>query len=205
MLSIRISGLFLAAAALTACQTVEITAPPQAQPVASGGTLQFISEPANAWQKEAFGPLADLVGKTFYGTPFGGGDEVQPDIQSWSWAVGGWAISIRHALADGSYGGETLVYRDNGADALAYVYVTSAGFATDGSFSLKADGSWVAEEEVTGHPSITKVRSTGQMMPDGELRTSSEYYEDGEWVSGHGFVYRETIDQFPLLNGPAAG
>ncbi len=176
--------------------TAACASPAERTPVESAGV-----EPS-AWQQANFGPLVELVGKTFVGrTP--GEDQSGGDVQRWDWALGGAGLSISHALSDGSYGGETLVYRDGETDALVYVYVTNAGFRTEGSFDIGADGSWTAEEAVTGHPSITLVRSTGRMREDGVLVSSSQYLDNGEWVDGHTFEYREAAEGVqPTLDPP---
>ena len=59
-------------------------------------------------QIEAFGSLANFVGMTMTGAPTANSGEQLTDVQSWEWALGGKAILIRHALADGSYGGKHL-------------------------------------------------------------------------------------------------
>lgn len=170
---------------------------------ATASTLRerVVAEPT-AWQTETFGSLTRFVGRTFRGEPLEASSEANADIQSWDWALGGAGLSIRHALEDGSYGGETLIYHDNAADALAYVYVTNAGFRTEGIFLLEEDGSWQAEEDVSGHDTITKVRSTGRERLDGTLLSTSEYFKDGTWTPGHEFLYREVFDMSPDLKTP---
>lgn len=108
------------------------------------------------WQKARFGRLADLVGQTYKSEPGAPGSEEPSDIATWDWALGGQAISSVHALADGSYGGESLIYHDNATGGLAYVYVTTAGFRTEGTYQLNEDGSWVAEEDVIGQRASRK-------------------------------------------------
>ena len=157
---------------------------------------------ATAWQTETFGRLTRFVGRTFRGEPTGEGADTVADIQSWDWALGGAGLSIVHALEDGSYGGETLIYQDGESDDLVYVYVTNAGFRTEGSFVLNEDGSWSAEEAVTGHDTITRVRSTGEERSDGTLLMISEYLSDGDWTPGHRFIYREVFGVEPTLNVP---
>ncbi|MEM6898856.1 MAG: hypothetical protein AAF583_03670 [Pseudomonadota bacterium] len=157
---------------------------------------------ATGWQKDTFGRLVELVGHTYRGEPLEGNSEANADIQSWNWAIGGAALSINHALEDRSYGGETLIYLDSQTDALAYVYVTNAGFRTEGTFQLTEGGGWVAEEEVTGHPSITKVRSIASRRSDGSLMSVSEYFQNGEWTPGNQFLYREVFDIKPELDIP---
>ncbi|MEM7005074.1 MAG: hypothetical protein AAF498_04280 [Pseudomonadota bacterium] len=157
---------------------------------------------ATKWQKDTFGRLVELVGQTYRGEPLEGSSEAVADIQSWNWAIGGAGLSINHALEDRSYGGETLIYLDSETNALAYVYVTNAGFRTEGTFQLTEGGGWIAEEEVTGHPSITKVRSTGSRRSDGSLMSVSEYFQNGEWTPGNQFLYREVFDTQPELDVP---
>lgn len=156
----------------------------------------------SAWQRETFGALADLPGKTYRGEPDEGSDEPRVDIQAWEWAIGGAAISVTHALEDGSYGGETLIYADTAAEALAYVYVTNAGFRTEGTFDVADDGAWTASEDVLGHETITKVRSMGRIEPDGTMSVRSELLENGDWRPAHAFVYRET-DARPVIKPPS--
>lgn len=149
-------------------------------------------------QRADFGTLADFVGKTLTGSPSAGSSEQFTDVQTWEWTLGGKAILIRHALADGSYGGHTYVYKDQASEMLKYVYVTNSGFHTVGDMS-STDTGWVAEEAVSGHDGITRVRSTSTLHEDGSTTMTSEYLKDGEWVDGHGFEYTETNDPLPAL------
>ncbi|MEM7493766.1 MAG: hypothetical protein AAF296_10310, partial [Pseudomonadota bacterium] len=157
-----------------------------------------IQEP-NALQVETFGALADLVGSRLRGTPEDGSTERAADIQQWEWALGGTAILIRHALEDGSYGGDTYVYKDAASGDLTYVYITNAGFRTEGVIELNDDASYTAEEDVASHATITKVRSTSVINGDGSTNMSSQYFDDGEWVTGHAFTYVPTDAPLPRL------
>ncbi|MEM9667790.1 MAG: hypothetical protein AAF950_02620 [Pseudomonadota bacterium] len=192
--------------AATACSswgtlnTAEVL-PPEAQPLGTAESAATRGRPTK-WQKQTFGKLVKLVGHTYRGEPLEGSTEATADIQSWDWALGGAGLSIRHALEDRSYGGETLVYYDKATDGLAYVYVTNAGFRTEGVFEIAEDGSWMAEEDVKGHASIIKVRSKGQLRSDGSLLTASEYYQDDAWTAGNSFLYREVLNMSPVLDIP---
>ncbi len=157
------------------------------------------SGPATAEQRETFGPLADLVGKRFKSAPADGSKAENPDIQSWSWALGRSAILIRHALADGSYGGDTYVYKDADTGKLFYVYITNAGFRTGGVMTVNEDGSFTAEEDVQGHPTITKVRATSVLLDDGSSTMNSEYFDAGEWTAGRAVIYSPTDESLPRL------
>lgn len=154
------------------------------------------------WQKARFGRLAELVGQTYKSEPAEADSAEPSDITTWDWALGGQAISSVHALEDGSYGGESLIYFDNETGGLAYVYVTTAGFRTEGTYRLNEDGSWVAEEDVIGHESITKVRSSGRLRADGVLAGSSEYFRNGEWVPGRNALYRPVTGIAPAFADP---
>ena len=150
----------------------------------------------------SFGPLADLAGTRWRGEP-GEADREhgQPaDYSEWSWDLGGSVLVNRHVLEDGSYGGVTYIQKTRTPGVLDYVYITSAGFRTTGSFTLNEDGSWTAEEEVHGLPHILKVRSTGRMNADGTMSSVSEFLgDDGEWGPGHTFVYTRTDAPLPEL------
>jgi len=170
---------------------------------AEGGpkALSTIAEkpaPPSEKQVEEFGSLTNYIGMTFKGSPSGDSTEAFVDIQKWEWGLDGNTILIRHALEDGSYGGDTHVYKDAKTGKLTYVYITSAGYHTVGEM-IPNDGGWVAEEEVTGHETITRVRSTSVVDADGVWTMNAEYLKSGEWVPGHEFKYEETDTPLPIL------
>ncbi|WP_339797636.1 hypothetical protein [uncultured Hyphomonas sp.] len=148
-----------------------------------------------------FGMLADLVGTRWYGEPSqADAERGQPaDYSEWNWDLGGSVLVNRHVLADGSYGGLTYVQKNQKSEKLDYVYITSAGFRTSGSFTLNEDNSWTAYEEVTGLSDIIGVRSTGRMTEDGALVSESEFETRDGWVPGHTFRYEPTSDTMPNL------
>jgi len=152
-------------------------------------------------RRPVFGPLTDFVGKSFRGIP-GGDADAKADIQKWSWALGGAAIKISHAIEDGSYGGDTYVYKDAATSDLVYVYITNAGFRTEGTITLNQDGSYTADEAVTGHPTITMVRSTSRLNADGSSSMTSEMLENDEWRPGQSFTYQPTSQPLPVLKAP---
>jgi len=76
-------------------------------------------------------------------------------------------------------------------ESLVFFYFTTAGFYTQGTFSIE-DGQFTSHEYVTGNESgITEVKATGKILPDGRLHSKAEYYKKGEWVDGHEFYYSE--------------
>ena len=168
----------------------------EALPVSTGAPV--IEESAFA---KDFGMLADLAGTRWYGEP-GEADKQhgQPaDYSEWYWDLGGAVLVNRHVLADGSYGGVTYVQKNQASGKLDYVYITSAGFRTSGSFTLNKDDSWTAYEEVTGLADIIGVRSTGRLTEDGALVSVSEFETQDGWKPGHEFRYEPTSGPMPDL------
>jgi hypothetical protein len=189
-LTIRIAGLAMASL-LAAC----VCLPPPAPAAASAPT---------AAQTATFGPMAALAGKTWQSEAAGGGEAGPADISHWGWDLGGRVLVSRHALADGSYGGVTHVYENGQTGSLDYVYVTSGGFHTTGSFALAGDGSWTADEAVAGHATISRVRSTGRILPDGRMTMTSEYFAGGAWSPGRDVVYVPVEVDVPEITGQLA-
>lgn len=175
---------------LAACACFPVHAPVNAAP--------------SSLQAGTFGALSGLVGKTWRSAPAGAGETGPADLSRWSWDLGGRVLVNRHALEDGSYGGVTHVYENGQTGALDYVYVTSAGFHTTGSFELGDDGSWTAEEAVTGHDTITRVRSTGRLTADGQITMTSGYFAKGEWSPGRNVVYVPVNAKIPEITGQLA-
>ncbi len=157
---------------------------------------------ATAAQREEFGVLADLVGRTFRGEPTDASAGNIADIQLWLWSDDGEALIIKHRLEDGSYGGDSIVTKNSETGKLSYIYNTNAGFSTQGDFVLDDKGHWEAVEDVSGQSDITKVRSRGYIREDGALISSSEYLKNGEWVPGNSFVYHESLQDLPKLKTP---
>lgn len=160
--------------------------------------FDMTSGPTEA-QTETFGTLTQYIGNAYKGISNGDGEEPITDFQYWSWALGGTAILIEHVIADGSYGGDTYVYKDAKSGKLVYVYITNAGYRSEGEIQLLADGGFAAEETVTGHDTITRVRSTSIPKEDGTTVMTSQYLDAGTWVPGAGFTYSKTDEPLPVL------
>ncbi|MCC7373885.1 MAG: hypothetical protein IT581_04455 [Verrucomicrobiales bacterium] len=137
--------------------------------------------------------LRPFLGKTWRGefknsTP----EKPQIDISRWERALNGQAIRILHSINNGVYGGETLVVWDAAKKQIVYYYFTTAGFYTTGVMTL--EGTKVTSRElVTGTADgVTEVKATTELKEDGTMHTESQYLKKGEWVPGHGAIYRET-------------
>jgi len=132
------------------------------------------------------------LGKTWRGE-FKGSTPEKPmiDISHWERALNGQAVRILHSVNNGEYGGESIIVWDEGQKSLVYYYFTTAGFYTSGSMTF-ADGKIVSLEKVSGHEGgITEVRSTGEILADGKLRSKAQFLKEGQWIDGHEIIYTE--------------
>lgn len=137
-------------------------------------------------------PFRPFIGKTWKGT--GPGQEpgsTMTDVARWERALNGQAIRTLHSVNDGTYGGESLIFWDRETKSLTFYYFTTAGFYTHGTMTF--DGAkCVGREVVSGNENgITEVRSTTEILPDGKMKTTSEYLQKDKWVPGHSFLYAE--------------
>ena len=54
------------------------------------------------------------------------------------------------------------------------------------------DDKFISHEKVTGNENgITQVKSTTQLFSNGNLHSKAEYFQNGQWVSGHEIHYKE--------------
>ncbi|HPF69817.1 MAG TPA: hypothetical protein PLQ13_04025 [Candidatus Krumholzibacteria bacterium] len=137
---------------------------------------------------DAFAPFG---GKTFRGTFTDPGGKVMTDVSHWEMILGGKAVRSVHSLNDGEYGGETLIFMDGERQGLAFVYVTTAGFRTEGTIEVVDDG-FTSHEVVKGDAGgITEVRATAKLLPDGTMTMVSEFLQGGQWKPGHTITYVE--------------
>jgi hypothetical protein len=140
----------------------------------------------------ALAPLRPLVGKTWRATfPESKPDKPMVDVSRFEVALNGQAVRNLHAINDGEYGGETLIFWDKEKQAIVYYYFTTAGFYTTGT--MRAEGeSMVSHEHVKGEAGgITEVRGTYRVLPDGRLHVKTEYRKGGEWGPGRDMHYVE--------------
>ncbi len=140
-------------------------------------------------------PFRPFLGKTWKGRLSApGSEQPQYDVSRWERALNGQAIRILHSVNDGLYGGETLLMWDEGKNSLVFFYFTTANFYTTGTMSYE-DGKFISHEKVNRvHNGITEVRAIGEILPDGKMRSSSQYLQNGEWVKGHEIIYEEAAD-----------
>lgn len=146
-------------------------------------------------------PLRPYLGKTWRGVLSQPGQPEMLDISHWERALNGNAVKIRHSVNKGQYGGETMVFFDKKLKQLRYFYFTTAGFYTHGTMKFDEKNSILAaEEQVENNDNgITRVRSTSKLSAD-TLQVSSEYLQNGTWVSGHRATYTVAPDAHVEFN-----
>ena len=84
-----------------------------------------------------------------------------------------------------------MIMWDAKVESLVSWYFTTAGFYTQATVILEND-KLVSHEKVTGNENdITEVKSTMQLLSNGQLHTKSEYLQNGKWVDGHEIYYQE--------------
>lgn len=153
-------------------------------------------------RQDRFGDLNRFLNHCYRGTPTGESGDSAADIQYWSYALGGAAITIEHALEDGSYGGISYVYPQAEPNTFTYVYITNANFHTQGTIIVNDDQSFTATETVSGHPTITEVRSISRFNETGLISMTSEFLDNGEWQPGPAFTHQVYDGAFPRLRPP---
>lgn len=156
--------------------------------------ITFAASGVHAQEKlsEHLKPLAPFIGKTWKGKFTNSPDgKMTYDVSRWERALNGQAVRILHSVNDGEYGGETIIYWDKEKESLVFYYFTTAGFMTHGT--MKFEGTKVISHEyVKGNEDgITEVKAVGEILPDGTMKSASQYLQNGKWVEGHAVVYKE--------------
>lgn len=144
---------------------------------------------------EHLAPLKPFIGKTWVGTFNNSSDGKQTiDVSRWERALNGQAVRILHSINNGEYGGESILYWDKEKKSIVYYYFTTAGFMTHGTMSFNGN-KIISRETVSGNENgITEVKSVGEVLPDGTMRSTSQYLQNGKWVEGHSATYKESPD-----------
>ncbi|WP_029085711.1 copper chaperone PCu(A)C [Brevundimonas aveniformis] len=162
------------------------------------GLALLAGAPARSWAqelpaaevsaKDPFVPLYPLIGRTWRGISLG--PDTAEDVVRWDWAVDGHAVRAVHAVNGGVYGGETTFFPDGESGNLIFSYLTSGGFHTNGSLTVRPDGVMEIEQMVHGLDGLERLRSTVTVPGDGTYQTRTLVERDGRWVPFGGFDYR---------------
>ncbi len=168
---IRILVLTAAVLSIAACAA----APQRAQ-----STPNAHLAPLNPWLGKTWKALVD-VEKNVY------------DIARWELVLDGQAVRILHSVADGAYGGETLVVWDQQRESLVYYYFTTAGFYTHGTMRVDDAGRLISEERASGDAGgVTDIVATQEVIFDTQLRVHTKMLRNGQWEDRGEVIY--TVD-----------
>lgn len=163
-----------------------------------GGVMLF----AAALAQDAYEPMAffaELDGMTLRGEGVGPDGKPIVDIARYEMILGGRAFQSTHRLEDGSYGGRSIFFYDEGAEQYIFHYFTTAGFHTTGSIEMTENG-FTSVEKVAGHESIVEVRSE-MIFSEDEVRVLPSYVDkDGVVSAAEERIYRPIDDPGPLFD-----
>jgi len=128
--------------------------------------------------------------------PVGKGPDQQPiyDVSRWERALNGKAVRVLHSVANGSYGGESILMWDRSRSSIVFYYFTTAGFYTHGTTTMTETGIRNVEEVVGNSDGITQVESTSTIDEDGRMIVVSRMLKRGEWQEPERVVYIQDPD-----------
>ena len=156
---------------------------------------------ASAAAQEPYEPMAffaKLDGMVLRGEGVGPDGAPIVDIARYEMILGGRAFQSTHRLEDGSYGGRSIFFYDEGAQQYVFHYFTTAGFHTTGSIEM-TDTGFTSVEKVEGHETIVEVRSE-MIFSEEEIRVLPSYVgKDGAVSAGAERIYRPIDDPGPLF------
>lgn len=169
----------------------------------TGGAMTGAAIARDSGRHEPASPLSvfdPLVGKTWRGvSPTNDGNV---DIIRWERIMGGKAVQSTHSINDGEYGGRTIFFYSPNEDKLLFHYFTTANFHSTGEMKRTDNGDLIVTEEIHGLDNLPEVRARLVFHEDG-WEMKSFYKQDGEWVAGDGFRYREAPDAEVLFRSSA--
>ena len=143
---------------------------------------------------EQLKPFENFIGKTFKGefshsTP----DNPFFDVQHWESVLNGQGIRITHSVNNGEYGGESMIMWDAELSSLKSWYFTTAGFYTQATVITEDDKISYIEKVVGNKNGITEVKAIVQLLPNGDLHSKTQYFQNEKWVDGHEIYYKEIV------------
>lgn len=173
--------------ALAACAPRAAEAPPPSVETAA------INDADIAAPYQPMAVFAPFSGKSFRGE-WTGEDGVQyVDIAKWELILNGRALQSTHRLQGKDYGGRTIFFYDEAANAYVFHYFTTGGFHTTG-VSEFIDGGLVTDEKVEGASNVASVRSKVKFLEDAIEIDVVYVGKDGSETPGGRRVYKEIAD-----------
>lgn len=160
--------------------------------------LPGAAAPPAAPLRDELAALRPYVGKTWKALV--NAEKKQYDVSRWEAALGGRVVRILHSVADGAYGGESIVRWDAEAKGIVYDYFTTASFTTHGRMTVPGPGRLECHETVRGDAGgIAEVKATMELLPDGRMKVTSRMLRNGAWEERPPKVYEEDATAKVLL------
>lgn len=148
-------------------------------------------------------PFRALAGRLLRGEGVGPNGQPIVDIAKWEFVLGGRAFQSTHRLSDGTYGGKTIIFYDEGAKEYIFHYFTTAGFHTTGKLEL-TPGGFESIEKVIGHDEFAEVRAS-VIVSDEDVRVVSHHVKlNGEVGPAEEMIYRPHDGPAPSFLAGAA-
>jgi hypothetical protein len=155
--------------------------------------LSLVTPARAAEPSPHFAPLKPMLGKTWKAAlPAAGSEKQKFDVQRWELALNGQAVRILHSIADGEYGGESLIVWDKEKQALVFYYFTTAGFYTTGTVGSEGEAVVTLERVQGDADGTTEVKGVTRVLPDGRMHVKTLYLKKGVWTEGRDWYYSET-------------
>lgn len=136
----------------------------------------------------ALGVFAPFLGNAYRGVSISPEFEATDDLIYWRAALGGQAVRAVHALADGSYGGESLYYADQ-SGGIRWIYVSNSGFHTTGRVAPQGDGGWTSTGAFSSNMALAQVVQVATPTPDGFVVSSTLVGRNGDRQAGPSFSF----------------
>ena len=86
-----------------------------------------------------------------------------------------------------------MIFWDSGSGSLKSWYFTTAGFYTQSTVIIEDDKISYLEKVVGNENGITEVKATVQLLPNGDLHSKTQYFQNEKWVDGHEMYYKEIV------------
>ena len=154
------------------------------QAVAGGSALA-----GETTEYEPMKPFERFAGNILIGEGTDGEGGKFTDVAQWEFILGGKALQSTHRIKNGSYGGRTIFFYDEGAKSYVFHYFTTAGFHTIGSIEITETG-FSSVEKVEGHPDYAEVRADIAFEGEAVVISSSYIGKEGKKTDGGRIVYR---------------
>jgi hypothetical protein len=144
---------------------------------------------AQEFHGKGFETIAPLLGKTWVGEDVSAAGERTVSVEQWEWILGGKAARMTASVNSGELAYQLTFYIDPNTHTLKIHGVSNDGAYLTGTVKI-VNGKMVWEERIVGSPYLDLVKLTFTLLPDGKMKSSSEYFKASKSVpGGHDFRY----------------